>query len=109
MPSDIVVTLCTCPDESVANTIAERLVEEGLAACVSQLPGVKSVFLWQGKIEQDREVLLLIKTTSLRFDEVSRRIRELHPYDLPEIIAIPVSRGLPDYLNWVCQCTSTDS
>jgi periplasmic divalent cation tolerance protein len=109
MPSDILVTLCTCPNESVATAIAEELVGEGLAACVNQLPEVKSTFLWQGKIEQDQEVLLLIKTTSLRFDELSRRIRELHPYDLPEIIAIPVSWGLPDYLSWVSQCTSTDS
>jgi periplasmic divalent cation tolerance protein len=109
MADDYLLTLCTCPDRSTASAIAETLVREGLAACVSQIAGVESTFLWQGAIERDSEFLLLVKTTARRFEELSGRIGELHPYDLPEIIAVPVSQGLPDYLNWVSQCTSTDS
>lgn len=109
MPTDVLLTLCTCPDRSVAAGIAEHLVSEGLAACVNLIPGIESVYRWQGKIQRDAEVLLLIKTTNARFNALSARLRELHPYDLPEIISVPVTHGLPGYLEWVYQCTSDES
>jgi periplasmic divalent cation tolerance protein len=109
MPSEACLLFCTCPDEVAASAIAERLVEERLAACVNRLPGIHSVYRWQGAIERDTEVLLLIKTARSRVDALTARLRELHPYEVPEIIAVSVTQGLPDYLNWVTQCTSTDS
>jgi periplasmic divalent cation tolerance protein len=107
--TDVLLVFCTCPDEGVASEIAECLVAERLAACVNGIPGIRSVYQWQGTIERDTEVLLLIKTTRTRLDTLTARLRELHPYDVPEIIAVCVSQGLPDYLNWVTQCTSADS
>lgn len=109
MPTDVLVTLCTCPDDETAERIASALVAERLAACVNRLPGLTSVYLWQGRVERDKETLLLIKTTDARFAALARRLRELHPYELPEIIAIPVTKGLPEYLQWVSTCTSDDT
>jgi len=100
--------MCTCPDAESAGRIADVLVSEGLAACVNRLPGITSVYSWKGKIERDAEVLLLIKTAEARFNALSARLLELHPYDLPEIIAVPVADGLPEYLQWVCKCTNVD-
>lgn len=102
----ILIVYCTCPDSDSAERIAAALVTEGLAACVNRLSGVTSVYLWQGRIEQDKEELLLIKTTEAGFDALAARIRELHPYELPEIIAAPITRGLPEYLQWVSTCTT---
>jgi periplasmic divalent cation tolerance protein len=109
MRQDVLLAICTCPERSVALKIAETLVEEGLAACVNLLAGIESVYSWKGKTERDSEVMLLVKTVDDRFEAMSGRVRELHPYDLPEIIAIPVSHGLTDYLQWVRTCTSDDS
>jgi periplasmic divalent cation tolerance protein len=109
MSADILIALCTCPDAALADHIAETLVGEGLAACVNALPGVSSVYRWQGEVQRDAEVLLLIKTTQARLSGLTDRVRQLHPYDLPEVIAIPVSGGLPDYLQWVITCTSPDA
>lgn len=106
MSAEILLALCTCPDDAVAEDIARALVHERLAACVNRIPGLTSVYRWQGRVEQDRETLLLIKTTDARFAALASRLRELHPYDLPEIIAIPVTKGLPEYLQWVSTCTS---
>ena len=109
MTSEVLLVLCTCPDEETGNRIAETLVVERLAACVNRLPGLLSIYQWQGKLERDTETLLLLKTTNARFDALRARLRALHPYDLPEIIAIPVTRGLPEYLRWVSTCTSADA
>jgi periplasmic divalent cation tolerance protein len=109
MSHDVLITFCTCPDEEVAEGIARTLVGERLAACVNLIPVVSSIYRWEGKIEHDTETLLLIKTTETRFDALSARLREMHPYDLPEIIASPVQRGLPDYLQWVSKCTEDDA
>ena len=109
MKPNALLTFCTCPFGEPADTIADTLVREGLAACVNQIPGLTSVYRWQGKIEHDAETLLLIKTTDSRFDALSARLRELHPYDLPEIIATPVTRGLPEYIQWVSTCTANDA
>ena len=108
MTSEVLLVLCTCPDEETGTGIAEALVAERLAACVNRLPALLSIYQWQDKLERDSETLLLIKTTCARYDRLSARLRELHPYDLPEIIAIPVIKGLPEYLEWVSTCTSAD-
>lgn len=103
---DVHVALCTCPDAETAESLAERLVEERLAACVNILPGVRSVYTWQGAVEHDAEVLLIIKTTRTRLDELIARIRALHPYDVPEVIGHPITAGHDAYLDWVRQCTT---
>lgn len=100
------LTLCTCPDQSTAERLAEALVAEGLAACVNILPGATSVYTWEDRIERDAELVLLIKTTAARFDSLQQRLVELHPYDVPEVIATPISHGLPAYLDWVSACTT---
>ena len=93
--------LTNCPDEEVANAIALALVEEKLAACVNLLPRVQSIYRWQGAVESASEIPLLIKTTAACYAALESRICELHPYAVPEIIAVPISRGLPAYLNWL--------
>jgi periplasmic divalent cation tolerance protein len=105
MTTTVLIAFCTCPNEDVAARIAETLVAERLAACVNQVSGVRSTYLWQGEIVDDGETLLLIKTTDARFEALTARLRELHPYELPEIVATPVSRGLAEYLQWVSTCT----
>lgn len=95
--------LTNCPDETVANAIALAVVEEGLAACVNLLPRVQSIYCWQGAVESASEVPLLIKATAANYPALEQRIAELHPYELPEIIALPITRGLPAYLNWLAE------
>ena len=99
--------LSTCPDAETAARIARALVEERLAACVNRLPGVNSTYRWQGEIHEDAEVLLLIKTTRERFDALRDRLAELHPYEVPELIAFEITDGLPAYLEWVARETAT--
>lgn len=99
------VCLCACPDPETAGRIAAALVEERLAACVNLLSGMRSVYRWQGKVESAEETLLLIKTTTDRLKRVSERIVELHPYELPEVIAVEAAGGWPAYLDWVAAQT----
>ena len=94
-----ILVFCTCPDEAVAERIADALVEERLAACVNRLAGVAATYRWKGEVRHDRECLLLIKTTIERFTALRERIVALHPYELPEVIAVDVARGLPPYLD----------
>jgi periplasmic divalent cation tolerance protein len=96
-----IVVLCTCPDEASAERIASALVEERLAACVNRISGIASTYRWQGKVERGHECLLLIKTTSERFDALRERIVELHPYELPEVIAVDIALGHAPYLAWI--------
>jgi periplasmic divalent cation tolerance protein len=105
MPTDTLLTLCTLPDKEIASRIAEQLVEQGYAACVNLMPSVQSVYLWHGKVESEEEVLLLIKTTRERYPDLEKAILAMHPYELPEIIAVPVELGLSGYLDWVKKCT----
>ncbi len=109
MSAEVLIALCTCPTAALAEDIAEALVAEGLAACVNILPGVTSVYRWQGELQRDCEFLTLIKTTRARLPELTDRIRALHSYELPEVVALPVTGGLPAYLNWVIQCTVPDA
>jgi periplasmic divalent cation tolerance protein len=84
------------------------LVEEQLAACVNIVPGITSIYAWEGKIESAQEHLLIIKTSKLNYQVIESFIKKHHPYQLPEIIAIPVERGLPEYLNWIESCHSSN-
>jgi periplasmic divalent cation tolerance protein len=95
------LVLCTCPDETSAACIAEALLAERLAACVTQLPGARSVYRWHGAIEHGAEVQLLIKTTQARWAALRERLLVLHPYELPEILALPVVAGHAPYLDWL--------
>ncbi|MCL2525322.1 MAG: divalent-cation tolerance protein CutA [Betaproteobacteria bacterium] len=97
--------ITNCPDEAVANAIALAVVEEKLAACVNLLPRVQSVYRWQGAVESASEIPLFIKTTTDRYAALEKRLRELHPYAVPEIIAMPISHGLPAYLDWLAEET----
>jgi periplasmic divalent cation tolerance protein len=102
MPDDpVLLCYCTCPDAASAQAIAAALVGERLAACVNRLPGVASTYRWQGEIVTDSEELLLIKTTAARFEALQARLLALHPYELPELVAVPVERGHATYLDWV--------
>lgn len=100
-----IVILCTCPDETAADRITAALVDEHLAACVNRIPGLVSTYRWQGTVCRDSEFLLLIKTTSERFDAIREHIVALHPYELPEVIAVDIDRGLPAYLDWIARET----
>jgi periplasmic divalent cation tolerance protein len=95
------IVLTTCPDAASAERIGRVLVEEGLAACVNILPPMQSLYRWKGKIELTTEQLLIIKSTAARFPAIRERVRSLHPYELPEIIAVPIADGLPEYLAWL--------
>lgn len=101
MPEPVLLCYCTCPDAASAQTLAEALVGERLAACVNRLPGAISTYRWQGRVATDTEELLLIKTVASRLEALKTRLLELHPYDLPELIAVPVEHGHEAYLDWV--------
>jgi periplasmic divalent cation tolerance protein len=101
----VLACTCTCPDLASAQRVAEALVDERLAACVQVLPGVRSTYRWHGNVERADEVLLLIKTTSERLETLAERVRALHPYELPELLAVEAAGGLPDYLDWVAAQT----
>ena len=92
-------------DIASAQTLARALVGQRLAACVNMLPGTRSIYRWNDAVEEDAEVTLLIKTPTARYAELEQAIRALHPYELPEVIAVPVSAGLPAYLAWIAQET----
>jgi periplasmic divalent cation tolerance protein len=95
------VVLCTCPDEETAINIAENIVAQRLAACVNILPPVYSVYHWQDNVESARENLMIIKTIQSKYDSLESVITSLHPYEVPEIIALEVNSGLPEYLKWL--------
>ena len=97
--------LCTCPDQNTAENLANHLVDERLAACVSIVPGITSVYRWEGRRETGTELLLLIKTRDDLYSRLEKRITELHPYELPEIISVSLNEGFPAYLDWITQNT----
>jgi periplasmic divalent cation tolerance protein len=105
MSENHIVTLCTVPDRESGERIAQALVHERLAACVNLVPGLSSTYRWQGKVEKANECLLIIKTTAGKFEAVKDRIKSLHSYDLPEIIAVPISAGDDGYLKWLTENT----
>jgi len=95
------LVLTNLPDRAAAERIADLLLEKRLAACVNILAPCRSVYRWKGALQHDEEHPLLVKTTTERYAELERAIRDAHPYELPEIIAVPIERGLPEYLGWV--------
>lgn len=106
MTDSYIPALVTAPSFETAEGIARNLVEQKLAACVNILPGVRSIYAWKGEIQADEEVLLLNKTRAALFAErLAPAIKALHPYEVPEIIALPIEMGAADYLDWVGQET----
>lgn len=105
MESQPLVVYCTCPDLTVAERIAETLVVERLAACANIVPGLTSIYRWQGQIRRDTEFLLILKTRGVVYSLLETRIRELHPYDVPEIVALPIQAGAVEYLGWLADNT----
>jgi len=104
--TETLVVLTNCPDQDHARALAARLVEDRVAACVNVLAACHSVYRWQGRIESAEEVPLLIKTSRERYAALEAAIRAHHPYELPEIVAVPVVRGLPAYLDWIAAETA---
>jgi len=109
MSTDTLLIHCTCPDRSSADVIARKLVEQRLAACVSTLPAVTSTYIWEGSVETAEEVLLLVKSNRQNYPGLEQAIVSMHPYELPEIIAVPVDQGLPEYLQWIDRCAEQES
>ena len=103
---DIRVVLVTAPEAGVGHRIASTLVEERLAACVNLVPGISSIYRWDGGVQEDAEVLLVVKTSEARCSELTDRVRELHPYELPEVLALAAAGGSAPYLDWVREETS---
>lgn len=101
MTEQVILALSTCPDEATAQTIAQALVSDGLAACVNQVSGLRSTYVWQGELRDDIEVLLIAKTTTNRLGEFEARLKALHPYELPELLTVAVTGGNERYLDWV--------
>lgn len=98
---DARIILCTCPDADTGERIAAALVGEALAACVNRIPSVRSLFPWKGAVDSCEEELLVIKSRGTLFEALRRRVRELHPYEVPELLAVAVADGDPDYLSWM--------
>lgn len=96
-----IIVLCTCPDQATAQNLATILIEEYCAACINIIAGINSIYRWQGQIERATEYLLIIKTQSILYKKLETTIIKHHPYQLPEIIALPIAQGLPTYLNWI--------
>lgn len=104
--SEVLLVMSSLPDQAVAQQLARTLIDRRLAACVSVLAPCTSVYRWRGTVEEVAEVPVLIKTTAGCYAELESTLRALHPYELPEIIAVPVVRGLPGYLDWVTSETA---
>ena len=104
-PDDVLMVFTNLPDRHTAETLANALIDEKVAACVSILGACTSVYRWQGTVEKAEEIPLLIKTTTARYAALEAVIRRLHPYELPEIIAVPLTHGSPGYLQWVKAAT----
>lgn len=103
MSEKILLALSTFPEHETAERISNQLVTEKFAACANILPGVKSIYCWQGKLETGSETLVLFKLNEDRQSAFQEKLRSLHPYEVPEIIFVPVAAGLPEYLRWVAE------
>ena len=105
MSAEFLLIMCTCPDRSVASAVTTALLEERLAACVNRVTGIKSTYRWKDHVQEDDEVLLLIKTPANLFSRVEDTIRKLHPYELPEVVGVPLTAGSAAYLDWIRSST----
>jgi periplasmic divalent cation tolerance protein len=103
--TQVLVVLCTCPDLATAKSLATGLVENRLAACVNILPEIRSIYRWQNEVQQDTETLLVVKTSREAYPKLESWLIDHHPYDVPEVLALPIDRGAPNYLDWVFQET----
>jgi len=106
--SDELIVLVTTPNAEEAARIADLLVSERLAACVNVVPGIESIYRWEGKVTRDQEALMIIKTTGERYDELERRVKEIHSYSTPEVVALKIERGSEQYLNWLRDSTANE-
>lgn len=105
MNAEFLLVICNCPDDGSATAVSTALVEERLAACVNRISGVRSRYRWQGHVETDDEVMLLIKTRAARYAAVEETIRRLHPHENPEVIALDLAAGAAAYLDWIRDST----
>lgn len=103
-----IVVFITAPDEDTAVNIAKVLVEEGLAACVNIVKDIRSIYKWQGKMEDESEVLMIAKTSHDMFSALAKRVKSMHPYDVPEIISVPIIQGWGPYIKWLSEAVSGD-
>lgn len=101
MTDQVILALSSCPDEASAARIAQALVEDRLATCINRIQLVRSTYFWDGRLNDEAEILLMMKTTSGRLAELEARLKALHPYELPELIALPIVGGSASYLDWV--------
>lgn len=107
MPTtDALMIYCTCSNKQVAESIVKDLLDKRLIACANILPAIESHYVWQGAIENSQEILVLIKTNKAKYTDVEKVILTLHPYELPEIIAVPIEAGLPNYIHWINESVS---
>ncbi|XP_053457131.1 protein CutA isoform X1 [Nycticebus coucang] len=109
VPGSVSAAFITCPNEKVAKEIARAVVEKRLAACINLIPQVTSIYEWKGKIEEDSEVLMMVKTQSSLVPALTDFVRSVHPYEVAEVIALPVEQGNYPYLHWVRQVTESVS
>jgi periplasmic divalent cation tolerance protein len=107
--NEAIVVFVTTPNSEEAAQLAEMLVGQRLAACVQILPEMESVYRWQGKIERQKEVLVIAKTTKAKFEELEREVRAIHSYETPEIVALPLTAGSPAYLEWLNSSVNADA
>jgi len=105
MTTEYSIVTTTCPNKKMAKQIAKTLVERGLAACVQMSP-IESIYTWQGKICEENEIVLHIKSRTDLFEKIATVIKEIHTYDVPEIVQTPITNGLAEYLNWIDDCTT---
>jgi periplasmic divalent cation tolerance protein len=105
LQTENIAVFITAPDEDLAVTIARSLVEARLAACANIIKGVRSIYMWQGKAEDATEVFMIVKTRRELFDKLKSKVKELHSYEVPEIIALPITAGSDDYLKWLREST----
>jgi periplasmic divalent cation tolerance protein len=109
MAEEILLAFSTFPDIETARRIAGQLVTEDFAACANIIPAIESIYRWEGKIESGTETLVLFKTAAARYPAFQDRLKSLHPYDVPEIIACPVDKALPEYLRWVIDSSARET
>jgi periplasmic divalent cation tolerance protein len=105
---ELFLALTTAPDPETARRLGHALVEEKLVACANLVPGLSSIYRWKGEVQNDAEVLLLLKTQRSRLPRLKERLPELHPYEVPELLALPIADGLASYYQWVVEETSED-
>jgi periplasmic divalent cation tolerance protein len=107
MTTEYIIVLISAPNEEEASKISHTVVEERLAACVNIMHSVRSIYRWQGRVEDESEVLMVVKTKRTLFERLQGRVKELHSYEVPEIIGLPVIEGSKEYLDWLGQETDT--